>query len=279
MKKLPNDALGLGLRPPHYADILGSAPAVDFFEVLSENYMHTGGRPLHMLDRVAERHPVVLHGVSMNVAGTDPLDRAYLRELRQLQRRCGAVWIGDHLSWTAIDGVQLHDLMPIPYDEATLDHVAARVRRIQDELEQPLVIENPSTYVRFRSSAHDEASFLAALVERTGCRLLVDVNNVYVSAINHGLDPEAWLRRVPWSAVVYLHLAGHTTTPSHLIDTHDAPVCAAVWRLHTLAQELSGGRPTVLERDDHIPPLAELVTELHRARRGRARRVAEGVAS
>ncbi len=267
MNSLPNEALGLGLRPEHYDEILAAPPPLDFFEVLSENYMHTGGRPLRMLDRVAECFPVVLHGVSMNVAGTDPIDRDHLRELRTLQRRCGAEWISDHLCWTAVDGVHLHDLLPIPYDEATLDHVTARVRRIQDELEQPLVLENPSTYVRFAARDFDEVGFLAALVERTGCRLLVDVNNVYVSATNHGFDPEDWLRRAPWSHVVWLHLAGHTTTPTHRIDTHDQAVCPAVWRLHALAQELSGGRPTVLERDDAIPPLAELVAELQRARR------------
>ncbi|MBL8749042.1 MAG: DUF692 domain-containing protein [Planctomycetes bacterium] len=267
MNSLPHEALGLGLRPSHYDEIFAAPPPLDFFEVLSENYMHTGGRPLRMLDRVAERFPVVLHGVSMNVAGTDPIDRDHLRELRALQRRCGARWISDHLCWTAVDGVHLHDLLPIPYDEATLDHVAARVRRIQDELEQPLVLENPSTYVRFAARDFDEVGFLAALVERTGCRLLVDVNNVYVSGTNHGFDPEDWLRRVPWAHVVWLHLAGHTTTPTHRIDTHDQSVCPAVWRLHALAQELSDGRPTVLERDDAIPPLAQLVAELQRARR------------
>lgn len=281
MTTLPREGLGLGLRPTHYADILASPPRLDFFEVLSENYMHTGGRPLHMLDRIAERFPVVLHGVSMNVAGTDRLDRDYLRELKVLQRRCGALWISDHLCWTAVDGVQLHDLMPVPYDEPTLDHVVARVRAIQDVLEQPLVLENPSTYVRFTPATFDEAGFLAALVERTGCRLLVDVNNVFVSAVNHGLDPEAWLRAIPWASVAWLHIAGHTTLPSHRIDTHDHPVCPAVWRLHALAQQLSGGCPTVLERDDRIPPLHELVAELHQARAGRRqpREPVRGVAS
>ena len=276
---LQHSALGLGLRPAHYGEIFASEPAVDFFEVLSENFMHTGGRPLRMLDRIAERFPVVLHGVSMNVAGTDRLDRDYLRELRALQRRCSAAWIGDHLCWTAIDGVQMHDLLPIPYDEATLEHVAARVRRIQDVLEQPLVLENPSTYLRFATGDFDEASFLAALVERTDCRLLVDVNNVYVSAVNHGSDPEAWLRRIPWANVVYLHVAGHTVNASHLVDTHDHPVCPAVWKLHALAQQLSGGKPTVLERDDRIPSLAELTAELHRAHASRQPRAFTGVAS
>ncbi|MBL8751886.1 MAG: DUF692 domain-containing protein [Planctomycetes bacterium] len=261
---LSSRSLGLGLRPQHYQDILAKAPAVDFFEVLSENYMNTGGRPLQMLDRIAERHPLVLHGVSMNVAGTDRLDRGYLRELSALARRCRAIAISDHLSWSAVDGVHLHDLLPIPYTERALRHVAARVDAIQDELGCPLVLENPSTYVQLGDAEFGEAEFLAALVERTGCQLLVDVNNVFVSGHNHGFDPEAWLRAIPWRNVRWFHLAGHTVLPTHRLDTHDQPVCDEVVELHALAQRLSGGRPTVLERDDAIPPLPELVAELHR---------------
>lgn len=279
MRALPHNALGLGLRPPHYRDILASAPPLDFFEVLSENYMHTGGRPVRMLDRIAERYPVVLHGVSMNIAGTDPLDRAYLRELRVLQRRCGAGWISDHLCWTAVDGVQLHDLLPIPYTETAMRHVATRVRQVQETLEQPLVLENPSTYVQFADADYGEAEFLTELVRRTGCKLLIDVNNVFVSAHNHGFDAEAWLRTVPWPHVVYLHLAGHSELPTHLLDTHDQPVRREVWRLHALAQQLGGGLPTVLERDDAIPPLAELVDELRRGAGAVARMPRRGVAS
>jgi uncharacterized protein len=259
---LSSRALGLGLRPQHYQDVLNQAPAVDFFEVLSENYMNTGGRPLQMLDRIAERHPVVLHGVSMNVAGTDRLDRAYLRELKALAQRCRARWISDHLSWCAVDGVHLHDLLPIPYTERALRHVAARVEAIQHELGCALVLENPSTYVQFDGAEFGEAEFLAALVERTGCELLVDVNNVFVSGSNHDFDPEAWLRAIPWRSVRYFHMAGHTVLPTHRLDTHDQPVCDEVVALHTLAQRLS--RPTVLERDDAIPPFAELVAELRR---------------
>ena len=270
-------ALGLGLRPAHYRDLLAAAPAVDFLEVLSDNYLHTGGRPLQMLDRIAERFPLVLHGVAMNVAGTDPIDRDYLRGLLRLQRRCRAQWISDHLCWSAVDGVQLHDLLPIPYSEAVLRHTAARVRRIQDELEQPLVLENPSTYVQFAGAEFGEADFLAELVARTGCRLLIDVNNVFVSGCNHGFDPERYLRTIPWSAVVWLHVAGHTVLPAHRIDTHDQPVADEVWRLHALAQQLSGGRATVLERDDDIPPLSACVAELQRARLPRAQR--RGIAS
>lgn len=276
---LPRQALGLGLRPSHYHDLLATPPALDFFEVLSDNYLHTGGKPVQMLDRIAGRYPVVMHGVSMNVAGTDAIDRDYLRELKALQRRCGAIAVSDHLCWTAVDGVHLHDLLPIPYTEDAMRHVTARVRRIQDELEQPLVLENPSTYVQFDDADYDEAAFLAELVRRTGCRLLVDVNNVFVSAHNHGFDAEAWLRSVPWSSVAWLHIAGHTVMPTHRLDTHDHPVCAAVWRLHALAQRLSGGLPTVLERDDAIPPLQDLVRELTRGARKTAFAKVVGAAS
>lgn len=261
---LPARALGLGLRTVHYGELLAAPPQVDFLEVLSENYMHTGGKPIRMLDRIAERYPLVLHGVSMNVAGTDPIDRAYLRELRALQRRCGALAISDHLCWTAIDGVHLHDLLPVPYTETAMAHVAMRVRRIQDELEQPLVLENPSTYAQCPGADYGEAAFLAELVRRTGCRLLVDVNNVHVSATNHGGDAEAWLRTMPWGSVAWVHTAGHAVRETHCIDTHDRPVCAAVWRLLQLARELGGNLPIVLERDDAIPPLAVLVDELRR---------------
>jgi uncharacterized protein (UPF0276 family) len=278
-RSLPRRALGLGLRPTHYADILAHAPSLDFFEVLSENYLRTGGRPLQMLDRIAKHFPVVLHGVAMNVAGTDAIDRGYLRELKALQRRCGALAISDHLCWTAHDGVQLHDLMPIPYTEEAMRHVAARVRRIQDELEQPLVLENPSTYLQFAGADYDEAAFLAELVRRTDCRLLVDVNNVFVSAQNHGADADAWLRAIPWASVAWLHVAGHSVLPTHRIDTHDAPVCSDVWRLHALAQRLAGGLPTVLERDDAIPPLADLVHELTQGARRAGARSLTGVAS
>lgn len=272
---LPRRALGLGLRPTHYTDILAAPPELDFFEVLSENYMHTGGRPLRMLDRIAERFPVVLHGVSMNVAGTDPIDRVYLRELKKLQQRCRALAISDHLCWTAVDGVHLHDLLPIPYTEDALRHVASRVARIQDELGQALVLENPSTYVQFSGADYDEASFLAELTRRTGCGLLVDVNNVFVSAVNHGFDARAWLRAIPWERVQWLHVAGHTVLPTHRLDTHDQAVCAEVWALHALAQRLGGGLPTLLERDDAIPPLPALVDELERGVRASARTAAK----
>jgi len=259
--------VGLGLRALHHDHVLERRPRVDWFEILSENYLHTGGRPLDVLDRVAAHYPVALHGVSMNIGGTDPLDRAYLRELHALQRRCRALWISDHLCWTGVAGRNLHDLLPLPYSKQALRHVIARVRQVQDLLEQPLILENPSTYLQFAGAELDEPQFLQELVAATGCGLLLDVNNVFVGATNHGFDAAAYLRRVPWDHVVYFHVAGHSRHDDHCIDTHDAPVAAAVWRLYELAWQLSGGRSTLLEWDANIPDFARLHAEAKQALR------------
>ena len=262
--------IGLGLRTTHYATILGERPKVDWFEILSENYLHTGGRPLHVLDTIAAHYPIVMHGVSMNIGSTDRLDRAYLRELKALQQRCRARWVSDHLCWTGVDGNNLHDLLPLPYSKAALRHVVARVREVQDVLEQPLVLENPSTYVQFAGADFTEPEFLQELCAQTGCGLLLDVNNVYVCATNHGFDAAAYLRAVPWSNVVYFHLAGHTTHATHLVDTHDRPVCDDVWQLYREAHRLSGGRSTLLEWDGSIPDFATTHREAKKALRHRA---------
>ncbi|MBZ0151666.1 MAG: DUF692 domain-containing protein [Planctomycetes bacterium] len=262
--------IGLGLRSAHYATILGRQPAVDWFEILSENYLHTGGRPVHVLDEIAAHYPIAMHGVSMNIGGTDPLDRDYLRALKALQQRCRARWISDHLCWTGVDGKNLHDLLPLPYTKATLRHLSARVRQVQDLLEQPLVLENPSTYVTFARQDMDEPTFLRELCTATGCGLLLDVNNTFVCASNHGFDAEAYLRAVPWQHVVYFHLAGHTTHATHKVDTHDRAVSQEVWRLYRLAHELSGGRSTLLEWDADIPDFATVHREAKKALRHRA---------
>ncbi len=257
--------IGLGLRTVHYGDILGKWPAVDWFEILSENYMHTGGRPVHVLDEIAARYPIVMHGVSMNIGTTDPLDRAYLKELKALQQRCKARWISDHICWTGVDGKNLHDLLPLPYSKAALKHLVSRVKQVQDVLEQPLVLENPSTYLQFAGADFTEPEFLQELTAATGCGLLMDVNNVFVCASNHGFDAEAYLRAVPWDHVVYFHLAGHTVYPTHRLDTHDHPVCKEVWQLYRLANELSGGRSTLLEWDGNIPDFATTHKEAKKA--------------
>jgi len=262
--------IGLGLRTAHYGEILDRWPAVDWFEIVSENYMHTGGRPLRVLDAIAARYPIAMHGVSLNIGGTDALDRDYLHELKALATRCRARWVGDHLCWTGVGGTNLHDLLPLPYTRAALAHVCERVRAVQDVLERPLVLENPSTYLQFAGAELPEEAFLAELATATGCGLLVDVNNVCVSAHNHGFDAERYLRALPWDHVVYFHLAGHSVRATHRFDTHDQPVCREVWQLYGLACELGGGRSTLLEWDAAIPPLATVHDEARKALRWRA---------
>ncbi|HEX6813610.1 MAG TPA: DUF692 domain-containing protein [Planctomycetota bacterium] len=257
--------IGLGLRTVHYRHVLSQRPQVGFFEILSENFMHTGGRPLQVLDEVAAHYPVVMHGVSMNIGSVDPLDRAYLMELKTLQQRCNARWISDHLCWTGVGGVGLHDLMPMPYTLKALRHLATRVRQVQDLLEQPLILENPSTYIEYAHADFDEPGFLQALCAETGCGLLLDINNVFVCASNHGFDAPDWLRRVPWDHVVYFHVAGHAVRETHRLDTHDQPVCREVWQLYAQAHRLAGGRPTVLEWDANIPEFAAVHREARKA--------------
>jgi len=258
--------VGIGLRNVHFGHILETWPEMDWFEILSENFMHTGGRPLHVLDQVCERYPIVMHGVSMNVGSTDPLDMDYLRELKKLRHRCGAVFVSDHLCWTGVGGKNLHDLLPIPYTQEALDHLVPRIAQVQDVLEMPLVLENPSTYLEFADSTMSEPEFLAALTRESGCGLLMDVNNVHVCARNHGFDPHEYLEQVPWDRVVQFHLAGHTVYETHLLDTHSAPVCDEVWGMYARAWELSGGRSTLLEWDADIPSFEKVRDEARKAK-------------
>ena len=257
---------GLGLRPRHYEAILRSSPRVDWFEALSENYMIPGGRPLHYLMRIRERFPVVLHGVSLSIGSTDPLDRAYLKQLKALAARVEPEWISDHLCWTGVAGRNLHDLMPLPYTQEALRHVARRVRAVQDFLGRRILLENVSSYVAYRESAMTEWDFLAALAREADCDILLDVNNIYVSAFNHGFDALEFLDRMPAARVRQIHLAGHDNCGDLIIDTHDAPVIGPVWELYAEALRRFGPVPTMIERDDRIPPLGALVRELDRAR-------------
>ncbi len=257
---------GLGLRPRHYEAILKSKPRVDWFEALSENYMIPGGRPLHYLMRIRERYPVVLHGVSLSIGSTDPLDRAHLEGLKALAQRVQPEWISDHLCWTGVAGRNLHDLMPLPYTGEALRHVASRVRQVQDFLGRRILLENVSTYVAYRSSEMSEWDFLAALANEADCDILLDVNNIYVSAYNHGYDAIAFLNAMPRARVRQIHLAGHDNCGDLIIDTHDAPVIDPVWALYREAIRRLGPVPTMIERDDKIPPLGTLVRELDRAR-------------
>jgi uncharacterized protein (UPF0276 family) len=257
--------VGIGLRSKHYGHVLANWPELDWFEILSENYMHTGGRPLWVLDQVAERYPVVMHGVSLNIGSTDPLDSDYLRDLVALRDRIAARFVSDHLCWTGVGGVNLHDLLPMPYSEEALAHVARRVRQVQDFLGAPLVLENPSTYCEFAGQPMTEWEFLRSLVEETGCGLLLDVNNIYVSATNHGFSAQEYLDAVPWDRVVQFHLAGHSDCGTHLLDTHDAVVCDPVWELYREAHRRSGGRSTLVEWDANIPAFDEVRAEARKA--------------
>lgn len=262
----PNLGLGVGLRSVHYAHILEQHPAVDWFEIISENYMDSRGRPRYVLEQIAERYPVVMHGVSLSIGSTDPLDFDYLRKLRELARAIDARWVSDHVCWTGVAGRNTHDLLPIPYNEDTLAHVAGRVRIVQGILERPLVLENPSSYVTFASSTMTEWEFLTRLTEETGCGLLLDVNNIYVSSVNHDFDPFEFLENVPHERVVQFHLAGHTNCRTHLIDTHDGEVIDPVWELYRRAHELTGGASTLLEWDAKIPEFPVLHAEVLKAR-------------
>jgi hypothetical protein len=257
---------GLGLRAKHYQDILESNPEVDWFEVLSENYMVPGGRPLAMLDRIIERYPCVMHGVSLSIASTAPFDEEYLDGLNTLAKRVQPKWISDHLCWTGVHGVNLHDLLPIPYTREALDHIVSRVHYVQERLGRRLCLENVSTYVQFDQSEMSEWEFISELTRRTGCWLLFDVNNVFVSAFNHGYDALDFLNGIPADRVIQFHLAGHSDMGNYMVDTHDYPVRAEVWDLYKAALKRFGPVSTMIERDDNIPPLADMLVELEHAR-------------
>ena len=257
---------GLGLRSHYYEAILAQRPAVDWFEVISENFMVDGGKALYYLDAIGEHYPLVMHGVSLSIGGPHALDMDYLQRLKQLARRVNPAWISDHLCWSRGNAHQLHDLLPLPYTEESLQHLVARVRQVQDVLERPLVLENVSSYLRTAADEYSEWAFLARLSELSGCELLLDVNNVYVSARNHGFDPWQFINALPAQRIRQIHLAGHSDYGNYVIDTHDQPVCDPVWQLYQRSLELLGPVATMIERDDHFPPFEELLGELHKAR-------------
>jgi uncharacterized protein len=266
MLNLPNPGHGVGLRPAHFAHVLDGSACADWFEVISENYMIRGGRPLRILERARAMAPVVLHGVSMNLGGCDPLRENYLDDLAVLARRIEPAWISDHLCWCASEGRFVHDLMPLPFSEEALAHVSERVRRVQDRLGRQILIENVSSYLGYRHSTMTEWEFIAAIAEKADCGILLDVNNVYVSAVNHRFDPLEYLRGIPRERVGQFHLAGHTDAGTHLVDTHDHPVCPEVWQLYRAAVRRFGRIPSLIERDDNIPPFDELLAEAEQAR-------------
>lgn len=266
---LPAAGFGLGLRTTHYAEIEGTRPhssGIDWFEILSENYMDAGGKPLAMLDMVRRDYPVVMHGVSMSVGTIEGPSNAYLHALKTLADRIEPLWISDHLCWTGTAGKNMHDLFPLPYTEEALAAVVRNVRRVQDYLGRPILLENVSSYLSFSDDTLQECEFVRAVAEQSDSLILLDVNNVYVSSVNHGFDPHAYLRALPADRVQQIHLAGHSVQQGIIIDTHDHPVADPVWDLYASALRRFGPVSTMIERDDAIPPLAELSAELRRAR-------------
>jgi len=257
---------GVGLRPTHYPAILDDGLRADWFEVISENFMLRGGRPLHVLERVRADRPIVMHGVSGSLGATDPINRTYFDELRVLAARFEPAWVSDHLCWGSYGSHYAHDLLPLPYTEEALVHVVERVSAVQEVLGRQILVENVSSYVAYAHSVMSEWEFLAAVAERADCGILLDVNNIYVSAVNHGFDAERYLAGIPVGRVGQIHLAGHTDNGTHLLDTHDHPVRAEVWDLYRSAVRRFGRISSLVEWDEHIPPFADVLAESERAR-------------
>jgi hypothetical protein len=257
--------IGIGLRTVHYAHILEHWPKLDWFEVLSENYLDTQGRPAWVLDQVAERYPVALHGVSLSIGSTDPLDRGYLKKLKALADRTRAHWVSDHLCWTGVMGRNTHDLLPMPYTEEALAHTVTRVKQVSEILERPLVLENPSSYVEFAASTFTEWEFLTELAEQADCGLLLDVNNVYVSSVNHSFDPGVYVDAIPAHRVVQYHLAGHTHKGTHILDTHSDHARPEVWELYRRAWARTGPTATLYEWDEDVPAFDVVHAEARKA--------------
>jgi uncharacterized protein (UPF0276 family) len=256
---------GIGLRPPHYAEVIDGHPPVDWFEVITENFLVAGGNPRHVLRQVRERYPVVLHGVSLSIGSVDPLDEKYLTGLAALAGEIEPAWISDHLCWSSFGGHTGHDLWPLPFTEEALGHVVRRVQAVQERLRRRILIENVSSYLEFAHSTLPEWEFLSEVARRAGCGLLLDVNNVFVSAHNHGFEAAKFLAGIPVERVKQIHLAGHRDEGTHLLDTHDHAVCDGVWDLYRAAVRRFGAVPTIIERDDDIPPLCEVLAESRRA--------------
>ncbi|MBL8212159.1 MAG: DUF692 domain-containing protein [Bryobacterales bacterium] len=257
--------IGVGLRTPHIGHILEHKPVVSWFEIISENYMVGGGRPLAVLDRILEQYKVVQHGVSLYLGSAEPLQRDHLRRLKSLIRRTGTPWVTDHLCWGSVDGRYTHDLLPMPYTFEAARWTARKIRQAQDYLEVPLAVENVSSYAEFHVSEMTEWEFLNEVVERAGCGVLLDVNNIYVSSRNHGFDPLTYLNAIPPERVAQIHLAGHSKFEKYILDTHDHPVTGPVWKLYQQAIERCGPTPTLLEWDDHIPSFEEVHREALKA--------------
>ncbi|WP_299973280.1 DUF692 domain-containing protein [uncultured Pseudoteredinibacter sp.] len=269
VKAVKDDYLGfgLGLRTDHFEEVLQGSPKVDWFEVISENFMVAGGKPRYYLQQVRERYPIVMHGVSMSLGSTDPLDMNYLKQLKALTDEIQPAWISDHLCWSQLGGINSHDLLPMPYTEEALKHIVSNIKQAQDFLGRQMLIENVSSYISYRESAMTEWEFYSAVVEEADCLMLLDINNIYVSARNHHFDAEQYLASINPQRVRQMHLAGHSDYGDYIIDTHDHPVVDSVWQLYAKAIQRFGPVSTMIERDDDIPALSELIGELDQARR------------
>ncbi len=266
LQKFPYLGFGLGLRPELYEEILQQKPDIDWFEIITENYLISGGKPLYYLDQIRENYPVVMHGVSLSIGSADPLDRDYLSQLKALANRIDPMWISDHLCWTGVQGLNMHDLLPIPYTEEAIAHIVPRICEIQDYLGRQILIENVSSYLTFIQSEMTEWEFISAIAKQADCYLLLDVNNIYVSSVNHEFDPLDYLDAIAPERVVQIHLAGHSNHDNYIIDTHDAPIIQPVWDLYAKTIAKFGPISTMIERDDNIPILTELLVELNQAR-------------
>jgi uncharacterized protein (UPF0276 family) len=265
-KKYPYLGFGLGLRSDHYETILEEKPALDWFEIITENYLVPGGKPIYYLEQIRTHYPLVMHGVSLSIGSTGPLDLDYLKQVKALAKRIQPAWISDHLCWTGVNGINLHDLMPLPYTWDALSHVVSQINRVQDYLGQQILIENVSSYITYRQSEMTEWEFITEISERADCYILLDVNNIYVSAYNHLFNADDYLLGVPKDRVLQIHLAGHSNHGEYIIDTHDAPIINPVWDLYAKAIDRFGLVSTIIERDDHVPPLSTLMNELEDAR-------------
>lgn len=257
---------GLGLRNEHYQYVLANLPKVDWFEAITEDYLVPGGYPLYYLERVRQHYPIVLHGVSLSIGGSDPLNIDYLKQLKQLANQIEPMWVSDHLCWTGVNGLNMHDLLPLPYTEEALNYIADRIKQAQDILGRQFIVENVSSYISYLHSHLTEWEFLTALAEKADCKILLDVNNIYVSAFNHGFAATDYLNGIPADRVQQFHLAGHSHYGRHIIDTHDEPIIEDVWQLYAAAVQRFGRVSTMIERDDNIPEFPELLSELERAK-------------
>ncbi|QLZ68244.1 hypothetical protein FOLKNPGA_01022 [Legionella sp. PC1000] len=266
-EKMPFLGFGLGLRPDYYEEILEQKPNLDWLEILTENYMVPGGKPLYYLDQIRAHYPVVMHGVSLSLGSTDALDRDYLNQLNALVARVEPVWVSDHLCWTGVNGINAHDLLPVPYTRETVNHIASRIQQVQDFLGRPILIENVSSYLTYKQSEMTEWEFIQEIVKQADCYILLDINNIYVSSVNHQFNPIDYIMAMPAERVAQIHLAGHSNHGNYIIDTHDAPVIQPVWDLYAAALQRLGPISSMIERDDNMPPFSELLAEINRARR------------